>query len=381
MVVLGAVGCAKAPATPTVATPRPTAAASVPPDVAAEPPQVVEADASQPAPCTQLEVCVAQVGDVVIPYAAFDEVYALKVEKYTSRGRTIPSSADRRYRRSITARLIYHEVLAQEVARVGASIDPDELARRGTQARRGIADWPKHLERRGESDASLRAMYIAELHERAILAQRGALDVAPEEIETEYEKIKANWVSDKARVRASHILVSVGDPDFEGTPSAAQEARWDAAAKAEAQKVYALASAPDADFAALAVEHSSGPSANRGGDLGIFNRERMVKPFADAAFSLRVGEVSKPVRTKFGYHIIKLSGSWGPGALPLQALQDQIEQRLEQRKLHEGRRVLREELLRRYEIIDNMEPRGADDTEALPMAQTQKCDTVGIAFR
>lgn len=62
-----------------------------------------------------------------------------------------------------------------------------------------------------------------------------------------------------------------------------------------------------ADFAKLASEHSSGPSGANGGDLGYFTRERMVKPFSDAAFALEVGKYTEtPVKTEFGYHVIQV---------------------------------------------------------------------------
>jgi peptidyl-prolyl cis-trans isomerase D len=60
------------------------------------------------------------------------------------------------------------------------------------------------------------------------------------------------------------------------------------------------------DFAELAKQYSEGPSKSKGGHLGSFRREAMVKPFADKAFAMQAGEISDPVRTRFGWHIIKV---------------------------------------------------------------------------
>jgi len=84
------------------------------------------------------------------------------------------------------------------------------------------------------------------------------------------------------QVRASHILIA--------DEKAAQKL------KAELDN--------GADFAKLAKKHSKCPSGKSGGDLGFFGKGQMVKEFDDAAFSLPVGVVSKPVKTEFGYHLI-----------------------------------------------------------------------------
>lgn len=60
-----------------------------------------------------------------------------------------------------------------------------------------------------------------------------------------------------------------------------------------------------ADFAQLAMQHSSCPSKNSGGDLGMFGRGQMVAPFEAAAFGIPAGTISEPVETQFGWHLIQ----------------------------------------------------------------------------
>jgi hypothetical protein len=151
-----------------------------------EPSGSVDAGTALPALPTGV---MAKVGTVDIPMTKFREVYDGKVKKYSDRGREIPSSADRRYRKSIAERLIHAEVIAQHAKSLGLTHDPAALAERQAQQKRGIVDWPKHLERRGETEASLREMYVTELLEVAILEHRGELDVSAAEIRDEHDKV------------------------------------------------------------------------------------------------------------------------------------------------------------------------------------------------
>lgn len=304
---------------------------------------------------------IAKVGDKEIGRDTFNAIYDLKLQKYKDRKRKIPRSADRRYRRSITERLIYQELLRQEAAKLGVEYDQEKLEQRQAQQKKGIRNWEEHLRRRGESEGSLREMYIAELRERAILEKTGVLEVSDDEIDAEYEKVKPNYKKDKERVRASHILVSVGPKERpkpgekRPEPTEEQKKAWEEEARKKADEILEKAKAEGADFAALAREYSDGPSARKGGDLGIFTAERMVKEFSDAAFALDVGGISEPIKTRFGFHVIKVFGKYPPGDLPKEAIADQIKARLANQKLHQGRRELKERLYTDYAVVNHME--------------------------
>lgn len=82
------------------------------------------------------------------------------------------------------------------------------------------------------------------------------------------------------------------------------------------------------DFEQLARDRSTGPSAPAGGDLGYFTRDAMVAPFAEAAFSMAAGEVSAPVQTQFGWHVIKVEDRRETAPPALEQVRDEISRQL-----------------------------------------------------
>ncbi len=121
------------------------------------------------------------------------------------------------------------------------------------------------------------------------------VEVSEDEIRDYYDEHLDEFETPKT-VEARHILIKV---PADATPEKV------AAARARIEKILKMAREGQ-DFAQLAKKFSEGPSKDKGGYLGTFRRETMVQPFADKAFSLKAGEVSDPVRTDFGWHIIKV---------------------------------------------------------------------------
>lgn len=106
---------------------------------------------------------------------------------------------------------------------------------------------------------------------------------------------------DTQELAASHILIQ-----YQGSARAPAEiTRSQDEALELARSVAQEAKAPGADFAALAREHSEGPSAPNGGDLGVFPAAQMIPEFSAAVQAMDVGGVSDPVETAFGYHVIR----------------------------------------------------------------------------
>lgn len=154
-------------------------------------------------------------------------------------------------------------------------------------------------------------------------ARLGAqVTVSDEDIQRFYQANQAEF-STGEQVSASHILLNV--------PAGATPAEA-AAIEQQAQDLVAQLRS-GADFGALAREHSDDPgSAANNGSLGFFGRNQMVTEFEQAAFSQPVGQIGDPVRTQFGFHIIRVDEKREGGVRPLDEVRESIRQRLTQER-------------------------------------------------
>ncbi|MEP7329685.1 MAG: SurA N-terminal domain-containing protein [Betaproteobacteria bacterium] len=147
--------------------------------------------------------------------------------------------------------------------------------------------------------------------------------VEPAEVRKQFDANAKQYTADEER-SASHILIPV-------KPDASAEDK--AAAKKLADEVYSKAKAAPAKFADLAREFSKDPgSAAQGGDLGQFARGSMVKPFEDAVFAGKNGDLLAPVQSDFGWHIIKVTGIRPSRTLGFDDVKVQIESELRKQR-------------------------------------------------
>ena len=179
------------------------------------------------------------------------------------------------------------------------------------------------------SDAELEAFYkvnaqLFQAPEQATIeylvldldAIKKSLTVNEQDLKTYYEQNAARIASQEER-RASHILIAAGK-----TAAAADREK----AKAKADELLAAAKKAPDSFAELARKNSQDPgSAPNGGDLDFFARGAMTKPFEDAAFALKKGDISGVVETEFGYHIIKLADVRTPQQRSFEEMKPQLE--------------------------------------------------------
>lgn len=169
------------------------------------------------------------------------------------------------------------------------------------------------------------------------------VEVSDEQIRSYYDNHQANYRTPEER-RARHILFTVnGDTEQQ--------------ALEQAQKVREQIVSGELDFAEAAKEFSGDPgSAAQGGDLGFFGRNVMDPAFEKAAFTLEKGQVSEPVRSSFGYHLIKVEEMRGGQTKPFEAVKKQIETELRRERAQERFYDLAEQLANlTYEHPDTLE--------------------------
>ena len=210
-------------------------------------------------------------------------------------------------RREVLNQLIEKEVILAEATRLGVTVSPKDVTEGvdqeiGALKERvgGEEQFRKALAQENTTEPALRKKYEPEVREQLMIMRtigrevQSKTQVTDAEVRAYYNANRDSIGKRPELLRLAHILIA-----FEPDSMQAKRAR---------QRADSIRTAINkgSSFVTLAQRFSDDPSGKRGGDLGVFARGEMVAEFEDVAFSLKPKEISAPVRTRFGYHLIEV---------------------------------------------------------------------------
>jgi peptidyl-prolyl cis-trans isomerase C len=227
----------------------------------------------------------------------------------------IPADKIKKVRPMVRQRLIedfvVRTILAQEIKRRGLKTSEKETDQAIESMKRRMPPGMSIEELMKKNNITQKAFreevqFGIEINKMVLASMTGKGKPTEKEVEAYYTKNKEKF-KEPETVRVRHILISKAASDDE-------KLKNEKKAKAESIRKQLL---EGGDFAELAKKYSDCPSKDKGGDLGIFPRGQMVKPFEDAAFSQKKNEIGPVVETEFGYHIIQVIDKYPPQTTPL----------------------------------------------------------------
>jgi len=280
----------------------------------------------------------ATVNGIVIKDAEVDAKVSTYMERMAAQ---IPPNMVEQYRTQIRGQalesMIVEQLLAEQVKKMGISItdkDVNDKLNEIIAAQPGgmtMESFKAMLAAQGQSFDVVKGQIKKTLGYEKLL---GAVEVNDAEAKAFYDENKEDF-NKPEQVKASHILIKVA-------PTATPEEKTAAKAKIDGLLKQVKGGG---DFAALAKENSDDPGSKiMGGDLGFFDRNTMVKEFADTAFAMKVGQVSNVVETQYGYHIIKVTDRKEGGLTSFDKAKADIVRSLQDKKKNELFRQLIEKV-------------------------------------
>jgi parvulin-like peptidyl-prolyl isomerase len=267
---------------------------------------------------------IAAVGSGVVTQEQFDQIWAQAEAQYKSQDSAPPfpkegEAAYNQLKASIVNYLVQNHVIKDKAAEMNVTVSDKQFQERMKQIVQqvgGQKKLDKLLKEQSVTQAQLEEQLKAQMLQDAVQQKVYAgIKVSEADLKKYFDNPdnKSQFEVPES-VDARHVLVKT---------------------KAEADKVRALLEADnsDANWKKVAAEYSTDPgSKDSGGSLGNFPKGRMVKPFEDAAFALKIGEISEPVKSQFGYHVIEVTKKTPGSKQTFEQAKATIEQQLKYQK-------------------------------------------------
>jgi peptidyl-prolyl cis-trans isomerase C len=302
---------------------------------------------SMPSPAGEKAISgdkVATVNGSVIDRGDFNREMDNVQQRIEKQGRQLDDSQLEKVKNETLENLINRELLYQEGKKRGIKIESKAVDDQFGNLKKQFPSEEEFKDTLGKMNLSEGALK-SELTRRLTI-QKFIEDeivkktvVSEKDTKTYYDE-NPKFFKIPEQVRASHILIKIESP--------ADESKKTQARKKIEQIQQQLRKGED--FAALAKEFSECPSGKNGGDLGYFSRGQMVQPFETTSFSLKTGEVSDIVETRFGFHLIKVVDKKAETTLDYGTAKEKINQYLKNQKIQQEVDQLIDQLKAKAEI-------------------------------
>jgi parvulin-like peptidyl-prolyl isomerase len=289
---------------------------------------------------------VAVVGDQTITKADFDRLIGQAERSYKQQGRTFPKPGTQEYeqlKQQAVQFLVQRSEFEQKADDLGISVSDKQVDQRLAQIKKQYfgqneARFRKQLKAQGLTEAQVRADLKSQLLSEAIFKKvTSDAKVTDEEVEKYYKEHRSQYETPESR-DVRHILISCN------TAAACTKA------KATASKLYDQLK-DGANFAALAKKYSDDPGSKAQGGKLTVARGQTVAPFDQTAFLLAKGQISRPLKTQYGYHIIQpLSNVKPKKVTPFSQVKESIRQQLLQQKRNEEMNTWVEETKKDFDV-------------------------------
>jgi parvulin-like peptidyl-prolyl isomerase len=266
---------------------------------------------------------VAVVGDQTITKAQFDQLLGQAKKSYSSQKRPFPKAGTPEYeqlKNQAMQYLVQRAEFAQKAKDLDVDVTDKQIDARLKQIKKQYfggnqTKYEKQLKQQGLTDTQVRDDIKAQLVSEAIFKKvTGEVKISDADVKKYYNSHKTQYSVPEQR-EIAHILVKK---------------------KALAADLYNQIKA-GANFAALAKKYSQDPGSKKQGGKLTVSKGQTVAPFDQTAFLMHTGQISRPVKTEFGYHIIKALGPIKPAkTTPFSQVKESIRQQIGQQKKNEA---------------------------------------------
>ncbi|MFB6351197.1 MAG: peptidylprolyl isomerase [Bradymonadaceae bacterium] len=298
---------------------------------------------------------VATVDGDPIPAKAFNE----EIKKISKTGK-FPPALLHRFKGRLIDRLVDQRLIDNAINKSSVEVSKKEVDKKLEEVRsefdkaqnkkqssdrdQGKRGRPTSLEKLaqkyGISSDELRNSIRRSIAIEKMLMDKGVELPTDKEVRKFYDN-NPDKFSKPEQVHVRHILIKV-------KPGSGDK-KWKKAKK-KIDKIHKKATKDGTDFAKLAKKKSDGLSAKKGGDIGFISQKQFDKNFTKAAFALQKGQVSKPVKTRYGWHVIKLIERRKPETVPFEKVKPKLTKQLKNKRIHAKLKSYLKELRKKAEI-------------------------------